>query len=205
MPAIPYILLDRKNDPLARGTLECPPDAPKLYVRVPEEQIESLAAAEILQLIAVSRDQPSLLGRVVGFHRNVLILERSESLASCVRQNFRVDIRFDTYIYPLTGGWQGRRYIISNDLSSGGISFFCRDLLTVGEQFEVVIPITAQPLILRCELLRVLRVEPDGRALYSAKFIEMCSDEETMTREAVYSAQLRGRSAPQTRAASRSK
>lgn len=188
--AASYILLDRKNTPLGRGKLECPPDAPKLYVRVPEEFIDELAQHELIQLIGVSREDPSLLGRVIGTRRDVLILEPSESLIGKVRQNLRVPVRFDTYIYPLSGSWRGRRYAVSNDLSCGGLSFLCREPFSVGEQFEVVIPITSQPLILRCELLRVLAENSDGSTLYAAKFIGMCPDEETLTREAVYSAQL---------------
>ena len=194
MSGTPYILLDRKNNPLGRGTLECPPDAPKLYVRVPEEFIDELAAHELIQLIGVSRDAPALLGQVIGARRDVLILAPSETLSGNVRQNLRVPVRFDTYIYPLTGRWQGRRYVISNDLSCGGLSFSCRAPLFPGEQFEVVIPITAQPLILRCELLRVLSEQPDGSTLYAAKFIDMCPDEETLTREAVFSVQLQSQS-----------
>ena len=191
MAGVPYILLDRKNDPLGRGRLECPPDAPKLYVRVPEEQIDELASHELIQLIGVSRDDPSLLGRVIGTRRDVLILEPSELMAGNVRQNLRVPVRFDTYIYPLTGSWKGRRYVVSNDLSSGGISFSCSEPLFPGEQFEVVIPITTQPLILRCELIRPLSENPDGSILYASKFVNLCPDEESMTREAVFSAQLR--------------
>lgn len=192
MTGISYILLDRKNNPLGRGRLECPPDAPKFYVRVPEEQIDALASHELIQLIGVSRDAPSLLGRVIGTRRDVLILEPSETMAGSVRQNLRVPVRFDTYIYPISGSWKGRRYVVSNDLSSGGLSFSCSGTLLPGERFEVVIPITAQPLILRCELLRALSENPDGSTLYAAQFVDLCADEEAMTREAVFTAQLRG-------------
>lgn len=185
-----YILLDRKNSPLTRGTLECPPDAPRLYVRVSDELIPELTQHELIQLIGVTRDLPSLLGRIVGSRRDVLILEPSESLAENVRQNLRVPVNFDTFLYPLTGTWRGRRYIISHDLSCGGISFYCRDPLSVGEQCEVVIPITSQPLILRCELLRVLKEQTDRGTLYAAKFVDLCPTEETITREAIFNIQL---------------
>ena len=191
MTGTAYILLDRKNNPLGRGRLECPPDAPKLYVRVSEEQIEELATHELIQLIGVSRDAPPLLGRVIGTRRDILILEPSETLVNNVRQNFRVPVRFDTYIYPVSGAWKGRRYVISNDLSSGGLSFFCTETLFPGERFEVVIPITSQPLILQCELVRILSENTDGTTLYAAKFVDLCADEEAMTREAVFNAQLR--------------
>ena len=57
----------------------------------------------------------------------------------------------------------------------------------------MVVPVTAQPLVLRCQ---VLGIRPSGRpscVLYAAKFLDLCNDEETMLREAVFNLQLRGR------------
>ena len=73
------------------------------------------------------------------------------------------------------------------------IAFFTDHSLQVGEQVEVVVPVTAQPLVLRCQ---VLGIRPSGRpscVLYAAKFLDLCNDEETMLREAVFNLQLRGR------------
>lgn len=191
-----YILLDRTNAMLGQGRLESPPNADRLYVRVDSEaEAESLATHEIVQFVGINDTLPSLLGRIVGRRRDVLIIEKSESLSSSVRQNLRIPVRFDSHIYPLTGTWKGRRYIVSEDLSCSGIAFHCEDALEVGEQMEIVIPITAQPLVLRCQILRVLP-QDDAQAptLYAAKFIDMCNDEEVMTREAVFSTQLINRS-----------
>ena len=68
--------------------------------------------------------------------------------------------------------------------------------LQVGEQVEVVIPVTAQPLVVRCQILRMRPTERASYVLYAAKFLELCNDEETMLREAVFNLQLRGRPKP---------
>lgn len=191
-----YILLDRTNTMLGQGRLESPPTAERLYVRVgSEEEAEELSTHEIVQFVGINDTLPSLLGHIVGHRNDVLIIEKSESLSDNVRQNFRMPVRFDSFIYPLTGSWTGRRYIVSEDLSCGGIAFYCKEPLEVGERMEIVIPITAQPLVLRCQILRILRPgDEQTSTLYAAKFVDMCNDEEVLTREAVFSVQLINRS-----------
>ena len=74
----------------------------------------------------------------------------------------------------------------------GGVAFYCAPTLQVGDCCEIVIPVTVQPVILKCQILR--RNDLSGeRCLYAAKFIEMCHAEETFVREAVFRVQLRSR------------
>ena len=101
---------------------------------------------------------------------------------------------FKSLVYPVTGHWRGRREIESNDLSAGGIAFFTDHSLQIGEQLEVVIPVTSQPLVMRCQVLRI-RPTPEAAVpiMYAAKFVDLCDDEETLLRESVFNLQLRGR------------
>ena len=59
---------------------------------------------------------------------------------------------------------------------------------------EAVIPVTSEPLVVTCQ---VLRMRPTERAavplMYAAKFVDLCNDEETLLRESVFNLQLRGR------------
>ncbi len=57
----------------------------------------------------------------------------------------------------------------------------------------MVIPITEEPVVLRCV---VLRQRMSGRSipLYAAKFMDLCPDEDRMVREAVFNVQLQERS-----------
>ena len=56
----------------------------------------------------------------------------------------------------------------------------------------MVIPVTEEPVILRCEVLRRKELRND-KLLYAVKFVDMCEDEEVTVREAVFSIQLENR------------
>ena len=137
---------------------------------------------------------PSYEGTIVRSRYDMIQLEVAKlaPVNEDMRKNLRVGVHFKSFIYPITGDWRGRRTVESNDLSAGGIAFFTDHSLQIGEHLEVVIPVTSQPLVVRCELLRM---RPADRAdiLYAAKFVDLCNDEETLLREAVFNLQLRGR------------
>ena len=121
-----------------------------------------------------------------------IILDKILQLSSDFQRNLRVPVKFESFIYPLSGSWRGRRSIQSVDLSCGGIAFYGRSGLENGEQFEIVIPITVQPVVLRAGILRQQMLK-GGRCLYAAKFLEMCNDEEFIVREAVFRVQIQER------------
>lgn len=184
-----YLLMDSGGSLLGRGCLLDSPDAISLQVRVADGKTPEVLAHEDLQLIALSEELPNLLGRVIQRRGDVLVLEKLKSLGAEIRQNLRIPVAFDSFIYPVTGAWQGRRPVRSNDLSCGGIAFFCGEALADGEQVEIVIPVTEEPLILRCEVLRQ-RVSGGSAPLYAAKFVDLCHDEEHMVRGAVFNIQI---------------
>ena len=101
-------------------------------------------------------------------------------------------VKFKSFIYPLSGIWKGRGEVQSVDISCGGIAFYGQYGLENGETLEIVIPITARPMVLRCQILRQQMLR-NNRAFYAAKFVDMCNDEETLLREAVFRVQLEGR------------
>ncbi len=187
-----YLLLDSSNIPLARGHLESPPDAPNMQVRIAEGKVNEVLEHEDIQLISVGQHDPSLLGRIIAHRKDIIVLEKLKALGAEIRHNLRMSVSFESFIYPLTGTWQGRYSVVAHDLSCGGISFSCDALLENGEQVEIVVPSNSEPLLLRCE---ILRQRPSGRetALYAAKFIELCDDEERLVRESVFSAQVHTR------------
>ena len=121
--------------------------------------------------------------------------EQIKEMDENLRQNLRMPVRFSTFLYPVTGAWKGRRQAESVDLSCGGIGFTCRERLEEDELLEIVIPITTQPLVVTCRILRI-RQEEDGGFFYAAEFIELCNGEESMLREAVFSVQLSSRPKP---------
>ena len=167
-----YLLLDSVNHPLARGRLEGP------------------AAGDTLQLMVMDNDMDK-----VACHEVLVLMEKIASLDPDLRRNLRVPIKFNTFIYPITGRWQGRREIQSIDLSCGGVAFYGDEGLEIEERLELVIPVTEEPVILRCQILRKQELRND-KLLYATKFVDMCEDEEVTVREAVFSIQLESRFAP---------
>ena len=107
-----------------------------------------------------------------------------------VRRNLRMPVRFESFLYPVSGRWHGRMPVLSNDLSCGGAAFFCARKLEVDEVAEIVIPVTAEPLVLRVKILRE-RPSPEPIPLYSAGFVDMLREEENMICEAVFNLQFR--------------
>ena len=197
-----YLMLDSKNNPIARGRVQGKTDGPFWQIQVEDGKIDEILEHKKLKLLSIMDKGPSYEGVIVRSRNDMIQLEVTKltPAAGDMRKNLRVIVQFNSFIYPVSGAWRGRRIVQSNDLSCGGIAFFTDHSLQIGEQLEVVIPVTSQPLVVRCELLRM---RPTERAdiLYAAKFVGLCNDEETLLREAVFNLQLRGRPKPSERGA----
>lgn len=187
-----YIILDSRSTSVARGYLESPPDSPVWYIRVLDGGEERVMEHEYLQLVSMEETAPAKIGRILRRRDNIIVLEPIEDLDAEVQRDLRVQVKFDTYIYPITGKWKGRLRVFSHDLSCGGIAILCDESLEVGEKFEIVIPITTRPLVIKAQVLR-LRPSNSTIPMYSAKFIDMVREEEAMIREAVFGYQIQCR------------
>lgn len=195
-----YLLLDSKGTPIARGRTQGKTDGPYWQIQVEDGKIDEILEHKKLKLLSIMDAGPSYEGTIVRSRNDMIQLEVTKLNRDTgdMRKNLRVPVRFKSLIYPVTGTWRGRRAVESNDLSAGGIAFFTDHSLRVGERLEVVIPVTSQPLVVQCELLRM---RPTERAdiLYAAKFVDLCHDEESLLRESVFNLQLRGRPKPAER------
>lgn len=190
------LLLDSAGDPVAKAVLESQPDSEVIQIRVLEDKVSEVLDHELLQMVGMSEGADNLLGRIERHRGDRIVLTRVKALGPEARRNFRMPAEFETFLYPLSGEWVGRRRIDSIDLSCGGVAFFCGEPLEIGERTEVVIPITEQPLVLRCQLLRKWAVSGREEPAYAVKFVDMCHDEEVLLREAVFGLQLQSRQRP---------
>ena len=191
-----YLLLDSKGSPIARGRIQGRTDGPYWQIQVEDGKIDEILEHKKLKLLSIMDSGPSYEG-TIGRSRNDMIqleVSKLDRDGGDMRKNLRVLVSFKSLIYPVTGRWKGRREIESHDLSCGGIAFCTEHSLQVGEQLEAVIPVTSEPLVVTCQ---VLRMRPTERAavplMYAAKFVDLCNDEETLLRESVFNLQLRGR------------
>lgn len=185
-----YMLCDSQNEPLAPASLETPPQSKVWRLRLAEADLPRVLEHEVLNLISAETDCPDVVGRLLSSnHVDAVELEPLSEAGASLRQNLWVPVRFDSFIYPVSGPWTGRVPIISHDLSCGGLAFFCNFPLNIAEVVEVVIPITSQPVLLQARILR-LRPSNSNIPLYAAAFVDLIHDQEVILQEAVFSQQL---------------
>lgn len=191
----PYLLLDSRGTALAQAKIEGPVSGDLWQLRVLDDRAEKVLKHKKFKLMSITDSSPSYEGTLERSRGELIQLRVKKTAANGndMRKNLRVPVHFNSFIYPVTGRWRGRREIESNDLSCGGVAFFTDYSLNIGEQVEIVVPVTSEPLVVRCELLRVRPTERTECMMYAAKFVELCNDEETMLREAVFNLQLSGR------------
>ena len=195
-----YLLLDSRGTALAQARPQGPAstDGNLWQLVVLNDKVDLVTAHKKFRLMAITDSSPSYEGTLVRCRNDIIQLEvrKSATDGTDMRKNLRVPVSVDSFTYPLTGGWSGRRRVRTQDLSCGGVAFFTDHSLRAGEHFEIVIPVTSEPLVVAGEVLRIRPSGEGGSILYAAKFIELCNDEETLLREAVFNLQLSGRPRP---------
>lgn len=184
-----FFLLDSSNITVARGQLVGPFET-TFQVKVLDDKISDVMKHEQIRLVTLTGNVPVMVTKVIRCRNSVVVLEK---LYNDKRKNLRVPTDFQSFIYPLSGAWKGRRVIHANDISCGGLAFFYEGELKMEEEIEVVVPVTSQPLILRCQVLRRRPSDREDSTLYALQFVDMCDDEEMVVREAVFSIQLQNR------------
>lgn len=185
-----YFLLDSNNQTVARGMLRGPEEDMALQIKVLDDKISDVMRHEQIRLVSLKGNTPAMVTKVTRCRNDVVVLEK---LYTDKRKNLRVPTQFRSFIYPLDSAWRGRRNIRANDISCGGVAFFYEGELQDHEHLELVIPVTSQPLILQCEVLRRRLSDREDTHLYALQFVNMCDDEESMVREATFNIQLENR------------
>lgn len=190
-----FLLLDDEGAAIAQARIEGRTDTPNWQLRVQDDKIDDVIEYETVKLMSITDCAPSYEGRIIRSRNDMVQLEvkKIASVVNDKRKNLRVPVRFTSLIYPVSGRWRGRRKILSNDISCGGIAFFSDLSLNKGEVIEVVVPVTSQPLVVQCEILRQQPGEDETTVMYAGKFIGLCEDEEVLLRESVFALQLSSR------------
>ncbi len=191
-----YLILDSRDEPLGRGQLRNRPEEEIWQVLVMDGKIAEVMEHEEIQLVPILDGYLPVRGRILRGRYDNIVVKRLKTLDIEKRQNLRMPTHFISFIHPISGKWKGRRGIRAKDLSCGGIAFFCREELAVGEELEIIVPITSQPVLLRSAVLRIRPDEREDMCMYAAKFVDTCNDEEMLVREAVFNVQLSSRSRP---------
>lgn len=192
-----YLLLDEGGVPVAQARPQGPraTEGTLWQMVVMNDKIDDVLEHKQFKLLSIKDSSPSYEGTLVRHRNDIIQLEVRKTAAAGddMRKNLRVPVQAHSFTYPVSGNWRGRREVDTHDLSCGGVAFFCGREFQIGEQFEIVIPVTSEPLVVKGQILRQRPADGREGTFHAAKFIELCNDEETLLREAVFNLQLSGR------------
>ena len=186
-----YLISDKEGEALGMGRLVTPPGAPEIRLEVMDNKIDEIEEYEELVLTGMGGSEPGMICRLLRCRGETAVLKKTGELPQDARRNLRVPLKYATFLYPLDSSWHGRAEARLLDLSCGGVAFFSRKSLEIGQRAEIVIPALEAPMVLQMIILR--KKEPEEGAeesFHAAKFIDLCEDEEVLVRESVFSIQL---------------
>ena len=183
-----FLLLNADGQTLGSGTLVGPLRSGRIELKLSPISGQIPEGEPVIHMVGMGDTSLALRCRVIGRKGRTLFLKKTELLSPDYRENLRVKTDFCSFLYPLDDSLRGRCPIESKDLSCGGIAFYADEELQKGQIFEIVIPVTEEPIIVPG---RLLRSQQDGqKTLYAAAFSDLCHDQEREIRGAVFRIQL---------------
>ena len=184
-----YFLSDSQSQFVARGYLAQKTEEKTLRLQILDNRIQAVLAHEFIRLVDVDGEQYPFRCQLVQHQDDEVTLEVLEILSPKIRYNLRIPVQNESFIYPVSGSWKGRRAVRLLDLSCGGVAFYSTPGLKQDEVLELVVPVMEPPMILKMQVIRT-QLFHDGRVFYAAKFVDLCHDEEMMIRRAVFGVQI---------------
>ncbi len=185
------VLMDSLSRVLGKGRIESRQGG-VVRVKLKEGSVKEVLRAHKVQVVPSGEDTTPVLARVIDCDdKDVITFNTLRELkGESMRTNLRMPVDFVSFAYPLSGPDKARAAIRANDLSGGGLSFYCALSLSPGDLLEVVIPVTRiAPLLLKCQILR--KGGSNGEyTFYAAKFVDIIDEQESLVREAVFRAQV---------------
>lgn len=188
---IKFVFLDDNHQTLASAVLTNQSGQMKTFrlTYTPKCDLQALG-----QFNALSVNSPEFMawrGKIQHMRGDRLDFLAEEHIDSRLRRHLRIPLSFRTYLYPFYG--QGTRLpVISKDISCGGIALHCVSNLKLNSKFEIALPCTDPPIIVKVSVARVINAEKN---LYACQFIDLLPQEEAMIQESIFDYDLHHHSA----------
>ncbi|MFI3253358.1 MAG: hypothetical protein R3Y63_03320 [Eubacteriales bacterium] len=187
-----YLIMDEDHSSLTQGVLRSGGSSPILEFEIPENDVPRLDGHVNLQFLSFDEGYPSFEGKVTRRRGNRMAVEKGSSLGEAPLENLRVPFDHDTYVYPVSGTWQGRVTVKTDTLSCGALSFFSPRPFTGQELVEVAVHIREGALLVRGKIINQ-KEEASGQYYCVTKFMSGVDDIERMIRREVLYLQLKER------------
>lgn len=184
-----YLLMNEQDKAVGKAALASSLEGEVIQFRLQVERGTPVEEGQILRFIGNEESTPDFVGEIQRRRGDQIAVRATAPLDKAARKNLRVDIQFSSLLYPVSGNWKGQRMIRGENLSCGGVGFYCTEKLQVGEIVQIVLPMTDNPLLLQAEVLRI-HTDRGPVPLYGSRFVDMIHDEEALVRRAVFDIQL---------------
>lgn len=181
-----YLIVDSRGKAVANCHSRDSLHLPTWHLEIDKGDLGNVLTHEYIHVVGLDEAAEGSIDRV---ENGIVVVKAVREIDGQVRQNLRMPVKFESFLYHTGLGGTGRAPILSNDLSCGGVGFYCGAELPIGSTWDVVIPVTEAPLILTVEILRK-RPTIQPIPLYGTRFVDLLYEEETMLREAVFHIQL---------------
>lgn len=187
-----YLILDEYNSSLTRGILRNPPTADILEFEIPESDVRMMEGHTDLEFVGFDEHSPSFLGTVTRRRGNRLAVKKGALLGDNPLDAIRAPYVMESFAYPVSGTWQGRSSIVTEDLSCGAVKFTCKRVLAMQEVVEVALAVREGAMLVHAKII-VQTHNPDGSCSYVGKFISGVEEVEQAIRKEVMYLQLKQR------------
>lgn len=186
-----FVFLDDNHQTLASAVLLGQQGQSKTFRLIYAPSCDLAALPHINVLSVNSTAFMAWRGRIERIRDDKVDFISEEQIDSHLRRHLRIPMAFRTYLYSLAGN-KPRLPVISKDISCGGIALYCVTPLTPGTKFEIALPCTDPPIIVKLEVLRTLSAQKN---LYSCQFYDLLPQEEAMIQESIFDYDLHHHSA----------
>lgn len=177
-----FVFLDDNHQTLASAVLVGQQGQTKTFLLtyVSDCDLQKLTSFNVMSVN--STEFMAWHGRVQQIRGDKVDFIAEERIDSRLRRKLRIQMPFRTYLYPMHEHCT-RIPIISKDISCGGLAFYCVSPLENGTQYELPMPCTEPPIIVRLEIIRTISKEKN---LYAGQFIDILPQEEAMIQESIF-------------------
>ena len=110
-----YLLLDEVGNALAQVRPQGPSatEGSLWQLVVMNDKIDEVLEYKQFKLLSIEDSSPSYEGTLVRHRNDIIQLEvrKTAAAGNDMRKNLRVPVQVDSFAYPLSGSWRGRRAV----------------------------------------------------------------------------------------------
>lgn len=194
-----YFIMNESDERLAEAELiSFGPDNMMMEVNS-IDQMKLLKGRSVVHLSEQKKYAEILEGQVESIGDNQISIVNLKNLSAIMRQDLKVCVCFDEWIRPILPEDMEESEapvqvesveIMAKDISCSGIGFYVTGEFNKNFNYELILPILSEPMIVELKIVRVEFDEEMGRYLCGARFMNLRYEEERILRRTIMRMQV---------------